>query len=310
MLGLYRKKSLDDVFDTSEGALPFRLQRVADDELGETSTRRKEALEKLEQLISEEPDFNVSKDKDFLLRFLRVRKYNVDAAMQSIRKYYSDRAACQSVYCDFLPSTITPAARILTMALPGKDAHGRLVLLVKLGAWKPQEVSHTLFQRAGLIVLEHLITDPTAQTLGVCLLMDCHELSVDHVMSLNVGLIKRVLQYFQDGMPARLKAFHVVREGRAFDMLYCIMKPFLKKKLASRFRFHGYNFEDFHKEISPQILPEELGGQSPALDFDAFWSEMDQLETVFAANSRCGYTRKRVNDFATEEEIEKSLEFF
>ncbi|KAH6930569.1 hypothetical protein HPB50_014735 [Hyalomma asiaticum] len=54
MSGVYIKKHEDDVFDTSEGALPYKLQRIAEDELGETPARRQEALDKLAALLSEE----------------------------------------------------------------------------------------------------------------------------------------------------------------------------------------------------------------------------------------------------------------
>ncbi|KAH8024162.1 hypothetical protein HPB51_021783 [Rhipicephalus microplus] len=52
MAGVYTKKHVEDVFDTSEEALPFRLQQIAEDELGETPARRKESLAKLLQLLS------------------------------------------------------------------------------------------------------------------------------------------------------------------------------------------------------------------------------------------------------------------
>lgn len=52
MSGVYTKKCADDVLDDSEGALPFKLQRIAEEELGETPAMRQEAVEKLKQLLS------------------------------------------------------------------------------------------------------------------------------------------------------------------------------------------------------------------------------------------------------------------
>lgn len=54
MSGVYTKKCAEDVFDDSEGALPFKLQRTAEDELGETPAMREEAVGKLKQLLSGE----------------------------------------------------------------------------------------------------------------------------------------------------------------------------------------------------------------------------------------------------------------
>ncbi|KAH9369063.1 hypothetical protein HPB48_002591 [Haemaphysalis longicornis] len=133
MSGVYVKKCVDDVFDASEGALPFKLQRIAEDELGETPAMRQEAVEKLKQLLSAEADLKANDDVKFLLRFLRVRKYNVDLALQTIRNYYRNRASCVSIYREFLPSKAPQHVRDLLMVLPETDVHGRPVFLCKPG---------------------------------------------------------------------------------------------------------------------------------------------------------------------------------
>lgn len=309
MLGTYTKRSTEDVYDTSEGALPLRLQRIAEDDLGETPDRRKESLKKLTKLISEEADLNARTDAEFLLRFLRVRKYNVEAAMQTIRNYYYNRSTCTSVYSEFLPSAVPPSARKVCMVPPGRDRHGRPIFLCSIGSWNPCEVTHAVFQRACLMCLEHMTSDPSAQTLGLVLLLDCHDFRVENALSLKPGLIKKGLEYVQDCMPSRLKAFHVVRQTQAFDILYGIMKPFLKNKLTRRFKFHGTNFESLHKDISPEQLPVQFGGQAPPLDYDAFWNKMDALEDVFKGDNHYGYSKKNIGDFATQEEVEEALEF-
>lgn len=309
MLGTYTKISANDVYDTSEGALPFRLQRIAEEDLGETPTRRKESLEKLAKLISEEPELDARTDAEFLLRFLRVRKYNVEAAMQTIRNYYYNRSACDSVYREFLPSAVPPSARKLAMVLPGKDRRGRPVFLCNIGAWNPKEVTQAVFQRACLMCLDFMTSDPSAQTVGMVLIMDCQDFAVENALSFKPGLIKRGIEYLQDCMPSRLKAFHVVRQANAFDIFYAIMKPFMKSKLTRRFKFHGENFGSLHEEISPDQLPAQFGGQAPPLDYDAFWSKMDELEDAFEADNRYGYSKKNIGDFATQEEVEEALEF-
>nr|XP_054926474.1 clavesin-2-like [Dermacentor andersoni] len=359
MQGTYTKRSAnDDVYDTSEGALPFHLQRIAEDDLGETPTRRKVSLEKLAKLISEEPELNARTDAEFLIRFLRVRKYNVEAAMQTIRNYYYNRSACDSIYREFLPSAVPPSARKLAMVLPAPPppppppleatyclchpaaGTGSMFLAVaarslpsssvnsvpssyEAGAFNPKELTQVVFQRACLMCLELMTSHPSAQTVGMVLIMDCKDFAVESALSLKPGLIQRGLEYVQDCMPSRLKAFHVVRQAHAFDILYTLMKPFLKSKLtrrvsfeyvfynlsSSKFKFHGENFESLHEEIAPEELPAQFGGQAPPLDYDAFWSKMDELEGSFEADNRYGYSKKNIGDFATQEEVEESLGF-
>ncbi|KAH6930566.1 hypothetical protein HPB50_014732 [Hyalomma asiaticum] len=133
MSGVFTKRDFDDACEASEGSLPLKLQRAADEELGETPSKRRDALDRLRQLLEAEPDLNANKDTEFLLRFLRVRKYNVESALQTIRTYYRNRASSESLYHDFLPGKVPSAARKIILILPERDVHGRPVLLVKPG---------------------------------------------------------------------------------------------------------------------------------------------------------------------------------
>lgn len=309
MAGVYTKKSSEDVFDTSEEALPFRLQQIAEDELGETPARRKESLAKLLQLLSEEEDLNPRKDAEFLLRFLRVRKYNVEAALNTVKNYYKIRNTSGPVFRDFLPSKVSPATRKLMVVMKEKDARGRRIFFFKPGMWVLEDSSYVDLHRAMMLCLEHLAKDPTTQTLGVVLLLDYGGFTAEKVLAVNVGLIRRGFEYLQDCMPMRLKAMHCVKQGLAFDTFFTIIRPFLKAKLVQRFFLNGENFEELHKEIPPKILPEEYGGQAPPVDFEGFWNEMDGYDDEYQENSRYGYTGNCNGDFATVAEIENELTF-
>ncbi|KAH7952478.1 hypothetical protein HPB52_023635 [Rhipicephalus sanguineus] len=169
--------------------------------------------------------------------------------MQTIRNYYYNRSGCDSVYGEFFPSAVPPSARKLAMVLPCKDLQGRQIFLCNLGAWDPNEVIHALFLRAILMCLEFMAFDPSAQTLGMVLIIDCQDFAVENALSLKPGLVKRGVEYVQ------------------------------------------------------------FGGQAPPLDYDAFWNKMDEVEDVFERNGRYGYPKNNNGDFATQEEVERALEF-
>ncbi|KAH7952468.1 hypothetical protein HPB52_023625 [Rhipicephalus sanguineus] len=104
MSGVYTKIYPDVAFDSLEDdALAVELRRVAEAELGETPAKRREALATLTQLLQAEPGLKANMDEEFLLRFLRVRKYKVESALQTIKNYYRNRASTESLYRDFLP---------------------------------------------------------------------------------------------------------------------------------------------------------------------------------------------------------------
>ncbi|KAL1476066.1 hypothetical protein MTO96_036796 [Rhipicephalus appendiculatus] len=309
MLGVYRKLTVSEEFDDSDGSLPFNLQHIAEEELGETPSRRKHALRKLLRLVSDEPELNARIDSDFLLRFLRVRKFNVDAALQTIRNYYNIRTACGPVFLDFLPTKVSSAARELFTVMPEKDIHGRRILFINAGEWTP-EIPFPEFQKALMICLEHLASDPVTQTLGVVLLVDYNGFTIDKMLSVSVGLLKKVLEYFQDCMPMRLKAAHILNQSYTFDFLFVIVKPVIKKKLSERFNLHGDNYEKLHEEIPASALPEKYGGTGPPLDCKAFWRQLEAEDELFAAYNQYGYSRTTPDDnFQTETEMLQELTF-
>ncbi|KAH8024163.1 hypothetical protein HPB51_021784 [Rhipicephalus microplus] len=317
MSGVFTKKNFDEACDASEGSLPLKLQQVAEEEFGETLAKRREALNKLRQLLEAEPDLNANRDEEFLLRFLRVRKYNVESALQTIKNYYRNKASSDSLYRDFLPCTVPAAARQLVMILPDKDVFGRPVLLLKPGkrnvrasSWMTNEVSYLDLHRAGLFCLEQLARDPAAQVLGIVLLIDFGGFTVDKLLFASVSLLRKGLDYLQDCMPVRLKVAHNVKQSYAFDVFHALVRPFIKQKLAERIRLHGYNFENIHKEISPMALPEEYGGGRPPLDPEECWKALDADKDYFEASSRYGYAMNDENKLPAEPDSPLELTTF
>ncbi|KAL1476065.1 hypothetical protein MTO96_036795 [Rhipicephalus appendiculatus] len=139
------------MFDTSEEALPFSLQRVAAEELGETPPKRKEALEKLTKLVS---------------------GTTTGTALRQ-----------DSVYREFLPSKVPLEARRLCLVLPQSDVHGRPVVFCHVGRWNPEEITYATLQQAFIVCMEYMISDPVAQTLGIVIMVDYEGLTTEKVLS-------------------------------------------------------------------------------------------------------------------------------
>ncbi|XP_075749196.1 alpha-tocopherol transfer protein-like [Rhipicephalus microplus] len=242
----------------------------------------------------DEPELDAPIDSDFLLRFLRVRKFNVDAALQTIRKYYRVRTECGSVFLDFLPSKVSPEARALITVMPEKDVYGRRILYINVGEWTP-EMTFSEFQKALMICVEHLASDPVTQTLGVVLLLDYDGFTIDKMLGVSIGRLKKILEYFQDCAPMRLKAVHILNQSYTFDF---ICGQFFLASLLSRekFKLHGENYQKLHEEISPSVLPEKYGGTGPPLDFEGFWRQLELDDKLFIANNQYGYSWTTAED--------------
>lgn len=74
--------------------------------------------------------------------------------------------------------------------------------------------------------------------------------SLSHLTRLSVKSIKRFVQYLQDGLPAKLKAIHILNVVPFFDKILSIMKPFMKADILNMvnssdlgvFNFLFFNF--------------------------------------------------------------------
>ncbi|CAN7980939.1 unnamed protein product [Ixodes pacificus] len=278
----------------SDEDLPAELQRIAYEELGETDQGRADALARLNQLLDEDLELNAKRDNVFLLRYIRVRKYNIEAALATLKCYYKNRAAYPSIYDNFLPSNVKPASRCLYIVLPNPDVHGRRVLLIRSGAWIPSLATHSEAQQALHLVLEFLAADPSSQTVGISVLIDHEGLSMSKLLSVNIGLLKHCIEFVLKCVPFRLKAIHVVRQAFVYDIMMSIVRHLINRKYVKRIHLHGMNFEGLHKELPAETLPEEYGGCGPALDFDAFWSLVDEHEPSFVESNGYGYLKSKV----------------
>lgn len=269
--------------------LPSALRKIVEEELGETESLRSEAVTKLGQALSEEADLSPRLDTEFLLRYLRVRKYDLDAALKTVKNYYRKRADPSFCIEQFVPSSVEPLAKDLNVVLPQRDCHGRVVLLAKGGMWEPKHLSFQALQRAGLICLEHVARDPSSQIAGISIIVDYEGLTLARIFGVSFGQLKQGLEYLQECIPVRVKAVHIVRQSYVFNILFMIARPFLKRKIIERFHFHGYSFDELHKEIPATALPKEYGGQAPTIDFNHFWRNLDEEEALYEQDNRYGY---------------------
>ncbi|KAH9374167.1 hypothetical protein HPB48_002350 [Haemaphysalis longicornis] len=89
------------------------------------------------QRLSDDPSLHSPTDDEFLTKFLRARKYNVDKAFKNIKKYFEARKNQRDMFEDLNPATIAfdIACRkhhLVTLS-HGRDPNGIPVIMVKSG---------------------------------------------------------------------------------------------------------------------------------------------------------------------------------
>ncbi|XP_077483102.1 alpha-tocopherol transfer protein-like isoform X2 [Amblyomma americanum] len=201
-----------------------------------------ESLARLRKLIEDEPELKTRADSVDLLRFLRFRKYDVDAALDTVRKYCAIRSSAPRLFDGLRePEKMRKLVQDLITLLPQRNLHGRPVVVYKLGAWQPSKASYLQMTQAIVMCIEHASRHPAAQT------------------------------YCAPILPNEA---HVIRQPAAFNFFYALMRPFMKEETIKSIRFHGKRVQELHDDISPSMLPAEYGGTAPSSDWDVFWTDI------------------------------------
>lgn len=237
----------------------------------------KESVDKLRKLLEAEPGLKAPTDAADLLRFLRLRKYDVAAALDNIKKYSAIRASAPKIFEGLSePEKLRELTQDFLTVLPQKNVHGRVVIVGKFGKWKPSKVSNIKLVQALVLLLEHMSRDPAAQTAGISWVADFEGWSLGNMRFVELRTTRNFMHYLQNCVPVLLSEAHVLRQPAAFDVLYALVRPFLRDEILKAVRFHGKNVQGLHADVPPNSIPEEYGGTASRRDWEASWTNICQ----------------------------------
>ncbi|XP_050039171.2 alpha-tocopherol transfer protein-like isoform X2 [Dermacentor andersoni] len=280
------------------------LDDVARRELGETPAVKRTALEELRQLISGEPSLNCPTDDDFLVKFLRARKYDTQSAFENVNKYFKVRRDRPELFEELTPSCIPfdvvcRKHRLLTVSRH-TDPLGRMVLLTKIGSWNSDICSLNDYFRVGLALCECFLLRQDCQIRGIVVIVDVKGLNVYHLPYYTPSVIRTLVSLIQECFPLRLKKIYIINNPPIFDFLFAIAKTFLKAKLAKRIRLFGYNLTEFHQRVPDDVISKEHEGTNGSFDYDQLERELKTAENFFQALSSYGYRETLSTKMAPE----------
>lgn len=247
---------------------------VAAEQLHEDASTRAIEVKTLRERLEKYPGLHARTDPRFLLRFLRAKKFDQEAAYQLVINYYKARRDEGEIFNDLKPSRVKHVFESgYCTALGITDKHGATVVLDKPGSWDIDRFSELDLIKADVLTIEKLIAEERTQVYGFCLLVDYSGFGLSHLARTPPSFAMRLCHLWQDVFPARLKAVHIVNEPSSFGSIFGLFKPFLKQKLLSRIKFHGSKYSTLHEDIDPALLPEAYGGTGPDIT-SATWTDV------------------------------------
>ena len=209
----------------------------------------------------------MSRDSDsFLLRFLRVRKFNVDDALAHITRYEQFRAD----HPDLFQATLSDFRDIVSMGmtgvLPVRHPSGAIIMPIYAGRLDPDCDKRKMLM-CSVYCCEKLLESEETQISGGIMIEDLTGMNLLKAMKAGGGPeTKLSMHWLQECVPLRMKGLQIVNPPWYIRAMMAIVWPLLKKKMRERiFVYPDEHWKQLHERIPPSVLPREFGG---TIDFD------------------------------------------
>ncbi|RUS72045.1 hypothetical protein EGW08_020192, partial [Elysia chlorotica] len=198
---------------------------VATEQLREDPSTRAIEIKTLRDRLGKYPGLHARTDALFLLRFLRARKFDQEAAFQLVINYYKARRDEGEIFNDLKPSRVKHVFESgYCTALGITDRQGAVVILDKPGSWDIDRFSELDLIKADVLTIEKLIAEERNQVHGFCLLVDYAGFGLSHLARTPPSFAMRLCRLWQDVFPARLKAVHIVNEPSSFGNIFGLFR--------------------------------------------------------------------------------------
>ncbi|GFY46722.1 retinaldehyde-binding protein 1 [Trichonephila inaurata madagascariensis] len=228
----------------AKGYLPFHLDHIpskiiqkAKEELNETNETRAAALEKIREYIKEDKNLKCPMEDEYLLQFLRARKFDSKRAFALLQNKYQVKKSYPELYdsinLDDLRKVYSSGAGY---CFPFRDPDGCVVLVLALAKWNPGEsnICNALTALTGFIL--SIVDEPATQISGVRILVDVRGFSLRQMRTLTPRYILLLSKALRNCLPVRFKGIHIYNESIVFQYIWSVLKLVLTDKIRNRSR--------------------------------------------------------------------------
>ncbi|XP_065082761.1 retinaldehyde-binding protein 1-like [Ochlerotatus camptorhynchus] len=292
--------------------LPDIYRAIALEELRETPQIKEQALAQLRDWIAKHPAIKSCRtDARFLLKFLRVRKYNHVTACENLERYLALRQSIPRwfVKLDTFEPWISDVIEARPVLPLGYDQSGKFVLLAKFGNFDPKKYTDEHGIRLWTMVYDSYQEEAEVQIAGTSVVFDMKGFTMANLAQWPVNDLKKYLDFSLKTLPIRLKAIHVVNVPKYVVSFIEVIISFFNAKQKSRTHFHK-SFDEYTKCNDATVLPKEYDARG------RFTLEelKDQLRKRFARyrdvihaqstmeidRSMCKFLRKQISEDADD----------
>ncbi|KAG5671395.1 hypothetical protein PVAND_001593 [Polypedilum vanderplanki] len=234
-------------------------------ELGENENLKIQCLSELRIWLANHPFIkNCRKDDNFLLQFLRIRKFNVDNACKSFENFFIFRRKFSKwliLNDDDMERVWQLFDRGYAFPLISRDNDGKRIIFIQVRKFDTNIFnSHDAVRLLSLIVAT-LIEEEETQIAGISSISDYTDVSSHYFSLFSIKDIKDFATCAKNATIGREKENYFVNLPIFASFLFEVGKRALNEKLRSRLILTK-NMEELTKNhIDVSILPQEYGGE-------------------------------------------------
>ncbi len=130
-------------------------------------------------------------DREFLAKFIRVKKYNVESAAVAFQKYYAHIFRNLARLEGIRPSHYADAYTSRAIVILNQRVNGSRILLWQVHAWDPSVVTTRELQDAVLLLCEEMLKEITVRPYyGGIILINLAGLNFSHLKQCNPSELK------------------------------------------------------------------------------------------------------------------------
>lgn len=243
------------------GYLPERFAHKATNELNETSENIRISLRLMKELVKKDKaTANMNFEDQFLLLFLRAKKYNVHKAINHLKTLLTFKRKHPLIFEDIKYEVLVEAIdQKIVNFLPYRCSDGCAILLVQLDNWNPISFPIESIKRMIAVYFFYALREHVTQINGFKVIFDVKSNPIRHLRYATPSNLYMLYHGTQECIPGRFKAVHIVNNSLTFKAAFLIIKQFFSEKLKRRIVFHPNN-ESLLDYFSPYILPAQYGG--------------------------------------------------
>eukprot|EP00003_Mantamonas_plastica_P018867 TRINITY_DN3077_c0_g1_i7.p1 TRINITY_DN3077_c0_g1~~TRINITY_DN3077_c0_g1_i7.p1 ORF type:complete len:353 (-),score=125.96 TRINITY_DN3077_c0_g1_i7:125-1183(-) len=263
------------------------LAEKAMEQLNETEELRDAALKDLSKRLDDNPDtydeehehfFRYRGDEQFLLRFVRKGKMNVDKAETNLLHFigFENKMGwwdIDEVVC------IEWLKKLNLHLMPTSDDHGRALNIVQIddldAIMELLDAESTLpMMKASWWLFNRLLKHPAMQVSGLCVVEDLDTYSLALMKKTSTDEMQMSMEMFDNCLPIRLGGTIIMNQPWYFTVIWAIAKQFMSEKMKSRVSLLKDDYDALHELVPKEFLPEAFKGTAEAFDMRGLLDRM------------------------------------